>query len=110
MRVRPLDPPCVFYGTPVGFGTPGNLADIAQKTIGISAIDTVQLFKSIKIGKMMTVKGDMIRPLDFPDPVNGKAEKLIDRGEDIQQNQRNEQGIDNRRKHKSKDTAFIEIA
>lgn len=75
-------------------GAQGNFTNVGKKAIPIRAIRTVQIFKCVEIGHVITVKHKEVTAFYFLNFVNRKADCLIDADKKIQHHKGNNQRLD----------------
>ncbi|MPL82868.1 hypothetical protein SDC9_28817 [bioreactor metagenome] len=95
--MRALHPPRVLDRAPVFLGPRRHLADIGDDAVAIAAIHAVQLLDAVQIGQVMAVDHHMVAPAHLLDAVNRKADRLVDRDEQIKQREGDHHGVDQRR-------------
>ena len=73
----------VLDRTPVLLRPSRNLCHVVQDAIGISAILTVDLLDQVEIGKMVTVKSEIVGSTHRGNTVNREADPLVGRADEI---------------------------
>ena len=88
--------PSVLDRAPILFGATGNFTDIGDEPIAIRTISAVELFENVQVGEMMTVEDQKVAAAHLWNAVNREADKLINGDEQVQQHERNNQGVNER--------------
>src|SRR5450830_1765039 len=82
---------------PVLLGARRDLAREGDDAVGVGAIGAVELLQRIEIGEMVAVEHEIVGALDLGDAVDRKAYRLKNTDEEIEQQKRNDAGVDHRR-------------
>ena len=100
MRVRRVDPLRVPDRAPVLLGPRGNLANGGQHAVRVAAIHAIQLFDRIQVGEVLPIDHDVVRTWDPRDPVQRKTEPLVEADPQIDEPDRHDERIDERRRRR----------
>src|SRR5450830_1255632 len=82
---------------PVLLGARRNLAREGDDAVGVGAIGAVELLQRIEIGEMVAVEHEIVGAFDLGDAIDRKAYRLKNTDEEIEQQKRNDAGVDHRR-------------
>ena len=87
----------VFDRAPVLFAAGSNFRDIEKKAVHVAAVDTVDLLDQVEVAQVLAVDDDVVAAFDLVDLVDGETGPLIEGDEKIQQQARDDKGVDHRR-------------
>jgi hypothetical protein len=107
--VRGRDGAGMLDWAPILLGASRDVLDERERAVGVSAEDAVYFFDPIQIGELVPID-DEVRTTRHPrDAVDRKAYPLIDEHPEIQQGERNDHGIDDRRRNQAQDIARTDL-
>ena len=87
----------VLDRTPVLFRSRGNLRHVSQDSVGVGAVLAVDLLDQVQVLEMVPVKGQILPSPHIRDAVDRKAQPLIETANQVQQGDRDETGVNDRR-------------
>ncbi len=86
----------MLYRAPVLLGTGGDLSGERRQSVAVGTVKTVEFFYNVEVRQVFPIEHQIFRALDLGNPVEGKADCLIAAKKNIQHDERNETGIDDR--------------
>jgi len=78
------------------FSPPHDLRDIDNQAIRVGAVEAVESLQTVQIKESGAVKDKVVAASNFPYSVEWEASDLIDRDQEVQQQERDEAEIDQR--------------
>lgn len=92
-----------FYRTPVPFGSSGDFHRIGKETVYIATVETVNFLDDIEIIQKPSIIGDKITSFYFWYAIEWKGYVMIDGDKDIQDNRRDDHGVNKGKREKMTD-------
>jgi hypothetical protein len=77
--------PSVFYGAPMLLGSRRDLHDVRSYSVCIGAVHAVDPLNSVQKAKPAAVKNDVISAPNLGDSEDRKANGLVERNEEVEQ-------------------------
>jgi hypothetical protein len=96
LRVRHHHPARVLDRTPIGLGAGSDFSYVADQAVGVRAVGAVEFFQGVEIRQMVAVEHQVIGAPHLYQTVGGKADCLIQRHANVQQDKGDDQRVDER--------------
>ena len=100
----------VLDGAPVLLGTGGDFSDVGDETVSVGAIVAIEAFEEVEVTEFAAVEEDVGIARDFRDAVDRKRKRLIDGDEKIEQQKRDDAGVDERRGERDEKSGLADVA
>jgi len=91
------------------FGAGCDLLRIGDEPVDVAAVEAVHLFDQIEVAEFMAVEDDIVASPHLWDLVDRKADSMIDRGENVQYDGRDDDAVDDRRDEKGEERDLGEV-
>ena len=99
----------VFDRAPMLFRSRRNFAAICEKTVAVRAVDAVDAFNEVQILEPAPVEDQIIRALSLWNAIHREANRLINSQEKVEQEERNDATINDRRCQDREDAGIQNI-
>ena len=99
----------VLDRAPVLFRARGDLSHIREQPVRITAEGTVDLLDPVQICELVSIDDEIRAPRHAGDPVDRKAHRLVERHPNVEEHERQEQGINERGRQKTDDVALANV-